>query len=551
MEETTKPKKKVKKESFMQGVIAIVFSQVLIKVLGLAYRLYLTNKPGFGDEGNAIFSAGYFIYMLLLTISSTGVPNAVSRLVAEKTALGDKKGAQRIFQVALRTFATLGAIGSIALVIGAKAIATTLVQIPEAEYTLVTLAPSVFFVSIASVLTGYFNGKQRMRAGAIDNTIEQIAKTVFTIGIVEFVAAAFARNTVYMAIGATVSSTISTAIGMLYLVVYYRRYKKENIEEFKEIENQENYKEESVKSVIKQILAVSIPITLSSLMSSVNKNIDSFTVVRNLKAFMTEAEAKIQYGILVGKVDILIGLPLSFNIAFQIALVPAIAAALAKKDFETINKRVSFSMLLTMLIGFPCTIGMVIFASPILELLFSNGSSGVMLLQISAFTIFFTVLTQTMNGILQGIGKVMVPAKAFLAGITAKFIFNMIFIKQPWFGANAAATGSVLCHVIIFIIDYIVIRKSIGFKLELKKYVFKPAIATLVMSVISYGSYFLMRKFLLGIVPSKIITIVALIIAVITYLISILLFRVLSKEEIEMLPKGNKINKIIDKVTGK
>ena len=546
MEETSK-KRSRKKESFMQGVLAIVFSQVLIKVLGLVYRLYLTNKEGFGDEGNAIYSAGYFLYMLLLTISSTGVPNAISRLVAERTALGDKKGAQRIFQVALKTFALLGGIGSLALIIGAKAIATSFVQIPEAQYTLVSLAPSVFFVSIASVLTGYFNGKQRMRVGAIDNTIEQIAKTVFTIGIVEFIAASFAHNTVYMAIGATVSSTVSTAIGMLYLVAYYRMYKKENTEEFKEIEKNENYKPESVKVVLKQILSVSIPITLSSLMSSINKNIDSFTVVRNLKTFLTEAEAKIQYGILVGKVDILIGLPLSFNIAFQIALVPAIAAALAKKDFETINKRISFSMLLTMLIGFPCTIGMVIFASPILELLFSNGTSGVMLLQISAFTIFFTVLVQTMNGILQGIGKVMIPAKAFLVGVTAKFIFNMIFIRIPWFGANAAATGSVLCHLIIFTIEYYVIKKSTGFKLEFKKYIFKPALATLGMAIFSYGAYILMKTYFAEIIPSKIISIIAILIAVISYVIFIFVFRIFSKEDIEMLPKGDKINRVIEK----
>ena len=230
MEKAKKQKKKIKKETFMQGVLALLFSQVLIKLLGLIYRLYLTNKPGFGDEGNAIYSAGYFIYMLLLTVSSTGVPNAISRLVAERTALGDRKGAQRIFKIALATFATLGGIGSLLLIIGAKAIATTLVQIPEAEYTLVALAPSVFFVSVASVLTGYFNGKQRMRAGAIDNTIEQIAKTIFTIGIVEFVAATFMQNTLLMAVGATVSSTFSTAIGCLYLIAYYRMYKKENAE---------------------------------------------------------------------------------------------------------------------------------------------------------------------------------------------------------------------------------------------------------------------------------------------------------------------------------
>lgn len=547
MEKAKKQKKKIKKESFMQGVLALLFSQVLIKFLGLIYRLYLTNKPGFGDEGNAIYSAGYFIYMLLLTVSSTGVPNAISRLVAERTALGDRKGAQRIFKIALATFATLGGIGSLLLIIGAKAIATTLVQIPEAEYTLVALAPSVFFVSIASVLSGYFNGKQRMRAGAIDNTIEQIAKTIFTIGIVEFVAATFMQNTLLMAVGATVSSTFSTAIGCLYLIAYYRMYKKENAEEFELMEKQENYEKESVPKVIKRILSVSIPITLSSLMSSINKNVDSITVVRNLKTFMSEAEAKIQYGILVGKVDILIGLPLSFNIAFQIALVPAIAAALAKKDYDTINKRVSFSMLITMLIGFPCTIGMIVFASPILELLFSNGTAGVLLLQISALTIFFTVLVQTMNGVLQGIGKVMVPAKAFAVGVLAKFIFNMIFIRIPMFGINAAAAGSVLCHVIIFTIEFMVIKKAIGFKFEFKKYILKPALATIGMAIVSYGIYALMNMFLASIIPSKVITVIALLIAVVTYAILVLLLKVISSEEMLMIPYGNKINKFVAK----
>lgn len=542
--------KKRKKESFMQGVIAILFSQVLIKVLGLVYRLYLTNKPGFGDRGNAIYSAGYFIYMILLTISSTGVPNAISRLVAEKTALGDKKGAQRIFKVALKTFALLGGIGSLSLIIGARAIANY-VGMPEAQYTLVALAPSVFFVSIASVLTGYFNGKQRMRAGAIDNTIEQIAKTIFTVGIVEFVAAAFMHNTTYMAIGATVSSTFSTAVGMLYLVAYYRMYKKENKEEFKEIENTKDYKPENIKKVLKQIFAVSIPITLSSLMSTINKNIDLFTVVRKLKNFMSAKDAETQYGILAGRVDILIGLPLSFNIAFQIALVPAIARALAKKDYETINKRISFSMLITMLIGFPCTIGMIIFASPILELLYRDASIGVVLLQISSLTIFFTVLTQTMNGILQGMGKVMVPAKAFLVGVIAKFIFNMIFVGIPWFGVNAAAVGSVLCHIIIFLIEYAVIKKATGFKLEFKKYILKPALATGIMGLVSYIIFVLMRKTLMGFIPSKIITVFVILFAAIIYVLVIFFFKIFSKEEIEMLPKGKQINMVIQKISRK
>lgn len=107
--------KKRKKESFMQGVISLMFSQILIKILGLVYTLYLTNKEGFGDAGNAIYSSGYQIYALLLTLSSIGVPNAISKLVSERTAVGDHKGANRIFKIAFATFSIIGLVGTLLL----------------------------------------------------------------------------------------------------------------------------------------------------------------------------------------------------------------------------------------------------------------------------------------------------------------------------------------------------------------------------------------------------------------------------------------------------
>ena len=98
---------KSKKEGFMQGVITLMFSQVLIKILGLVYTLYLTNRQGFGDKGNGICASGYQIYALLLTISSIGVPSAISKLVSERVAVGDNKGAHRIFKIAFATFAII------------------------------------------------------------------------------------------------------------------------------------------------------------------------------------------------------------------------------------------------------------------------------------------------------------------------------------------------------------------------------------------------------------------------------------------------------------
>lgn len=396
-----------KKETFMQGVITLIFSQVLIKILGLVYTLYLTNRQGFGDRGNGIVAAGYQIYAMLLTISSIGVPNAISKLVSERVAIGDHKGAHRIFKIAFATFSVIGLVGSLLLFLGARVISIYWLQIPDAEMTLVALSPAIFFVAIASVMRGYFNGRQNIKATARSQTIEQIFKTALTIILVEIVAIISNTSTQWMAGGATLATTLATMAGFGYLYLYYETRKKEIA---LEIKSTVNYKYERVRTIVKKILLVSIPIALTAIMSSLNKNIDSFTVVRSLKNFMPEDMAVSQYGILGGKVDTLTSLPLSINVAFSTALVPAISAAKAKKDKETITKKTSFSLLISMLIGLPCTVGMCIFAGPILNLLFPNASDGTVILQISALTILFTILDQTINGALQGYGKLKIPA---------------------------------------------------------------------------------------------------------------------------------------------
>ena len=273
-------------------------------------------------------------------------------------------------------------------------IANYWLQIPEAEMTLVALSPAIFFVAISSVMRGYFNARQNIKATARSQTIEQIFKTALTIILVEIIAIVSNVSTEWMAGGATLATTLATFSGFAYLYMYYQTRKREIATDIK---STVNYKYERVRTIIKRILMVSIPIALTAIMSSLNKNIDSFTVVRSLKQFLPEDEALAQYGILGGKVDTLTSLPLSINVAFATALVPAISAAKAKKDKKTITQKTSFSLLISMLIGLPCTVGMCVFAGPILNLLFPNASSGEVILQISSLTIIFTILDQTIN----------------------------------------------------------------------------------------------------------------------------------------------------------
>lgn len=293
------------------------------------------------------------------------------------------------------------------LFFGAHIIAVNWLQIPDAEMTLVALSPAIFFVAIASVMRGYFNGRQQIKATARSQTIEQVFKTALTIILVEIVAIISNVSTEWMAAGATLATTLATMSGFAYLYLFYKVRRKEVA---REIKSTVNYKYERVRSIIKKVLLVSLPIALTAILSSLNKNIDSFTVVRSLKEFLPEDVAVSQYGILGGKVDTLTSLPLSINVAFSTALVPAISAAKARKDRKTIKQKTSFSLLISMLIGLPCTIGMCLFAGPILNLLYPNASDGTVILQISSLTILFTILDQTINGALQGYGLLRIPA---------------------------------------------------------------------------------------------------------------------------------------------
>jgi stage V sporulation protein B len=268
------------------------------------------------------------------------------------------------------------------------------------------------------------------------------------------------------------------------------------------------------------------------------------TVKRGLQNFLSESAALKQYGILSGKVDTLVSLPLSFNIAFATALVPAISSARTKGDMKTANKRVSFSLLITMLIGLPCMVGMMIFAEPILNLLFPNANEGAFILQVSSLAIIFTVLEQTVNGALQGLGKIFVPAAALSIGVVVKFILNLVLVPIEWIGAAGAAFATAACHAIAFFIGYSILRKNMKLDLPFSKFVVKPFLATIIMAVCSYAVYFVLG----GINAGRMVTIIAIAVAIIIYILAVIVLKIFTKEEILMIPYGDKLYKLLKKL---
>ena len=537
---------KTKKESFMSSVLILMISQVLIKILGLIYKLYLTNREGFGDKGNALYSSGFQLYALFLTISSIGIPGALAKLVSEKIAIGDTKGAHRIFKIAFVTFGLIGFLSSTILFLGAGYISNTLLQIPEAELTLVALSPSIFFVSISCVIKGYFTGRENLKVTANSHTLEQFFKTVLSVIIVEMVALTTGTDTTIMAAGANLATTLATVLCFLYLYKYYSKMRKEIAFELKRATKN---KRTRIIKTIKQILSVSIPMSMTAILGTINKNIDSMTVVRGLKSFLSEEQAKIQYGILSGKVDTLVTLPMSLNMAFATALVPSISSSKAIGDIETIRKRVSFSMLISMLIGMPCMIIMILFAKQILELLFPNATSGAFIYQISCLGIIFIVLEQTISGALHGLGKMLTPAIALGIGVIIKFILNMYLIPinpSDFFlgGTAGAAISTVVCHAVALTIEFKILSKNINLKLDKNKFIVKPVIACLIMGTITY----IFNITLFQCLNEKISTMLLILMCVIIYILLLIILRVFSEEEIYMIPYGSKIYNFLKKL---
>ena len=525
-----------KKEGIIKGIMSLLISQIFIKVIGLIYKLYLTNKQGFGDAGNAIYSSGFQIYALLLTFSSTGVPNAISYLVSERLAMGDNKGAHKIFKIAFVTFAFIGLVGSILLFLGAEKISNAFLQIPEAKYSLIALSPSIFFVSITSVVRGYFNGRQNFSVTAKSQSVEQIFKTVFTIVLVEIVIILGKNNTEIMSASANLATTVATITSFIYIYMYYRLKRREIAQEITETVN---YKPTRIRKTLKKILTVAMPISISSLISSFNKNIDSFTIVRYLKRFLTEEEAKIQYGILSGKIDSLCSLPFSLNIAFVTALVPSISKSMAKGRIEEVRKKSEIFILVSVLIAFPITAIMYVYSKEILMVLFPNAMEGSMYLKISSISIIFMILAQTINGILQAIGKVEVPAIAFGIGMIFKLVINITLLPNPKIGIYGAIIGNIVCNIVAFTIGIIILNKNIKIKLNIKKVIIKPFIATIIMITLSSLIY-QNAKCIKNSYLSIILTLFA---SLLIYIVLIVILRIISLKEIKILNKNKKISK--------
>lgn len=488
-----------KTKSFTQSVIILLAAQIIVKVLGMLYRMVITNMDGFGDIGNGYYSAGFQVYTLLLALSSVGIPNAISKLISERTALSDHDGADQILKAALIIFAVIGAVLSAGLYLFAKPIADDLLDMDGAKYTLAALSPSIFFVCISSVFRGYFSGINRVQFMSISQIIEQVLKSALTIIFVFF---AIGSSPEWMAAYANLATTAATVCGTVYLVFIYFLKKEHNALSPAGGRSMEFY------SVAREILKIAVPISLCSIISAVNRIIDTATITRGIEtafaggipAYGNAAAianpsaaqldaAAVRLSGMLSKSDTLINLPLALNIALATVLVPSISACCARGDTPMIQKYIRSSYLASVILILPCAVGYAVLAAPIYHLIYPNASLGYALLQFGTVSLVFTALNQTMTGALQGVGKVYVPAFALFVGCVVKLIANRLLISMPQINIYGAVIGSALCQLTVFVIEFYHLSKYLPRKKDGKGIVPKLFACNAVLGIAAYFLY--------------------------------------------------------------
>ena len=442
-----------RKEGFFHGIIYLMISQIIVKALGMIYSLYLTNKKGFGDEGNAICMAGFQVYALLLGLCAIGVPNSVSKLVSECAAVGDQKGCNKILKISLIVFSSIGFTFCLILYYFSRFIANQILCISSSKDILKILAPSIVFSTMESVYRGYFNGMNRISLSSKSIMIEQLLKTIFTLVIVEKIGNITNYNTEIMAEGAMFAASIATISSFLYSFIKYKTTDFGIVIKGKSNSN-------SIKSILKELFVILVPISLTTAIMIFQSNIDSITIIRILKSRIGEIEARKVYGIVTSKVNLIIGLPLALNGAVSVSLIPEISRNVVKRDYKRLKRNVNLSVFITLVISVPIMLFVFKYSKEIIMFLYPNAPRGAELLKLASVTIVFSCITQNISGILQGIGNSKTHLYAVIIGMILKLALNIVLIPNKAFLEKGAIISTIITNIFIFCIMYYKLKKS-------------------------------------------------------------------------------------------
>ncbi len=517
-------------QKFVKGALILSIAGLVAKVLSAFFRVPLTAL--IGDEGLGYYGLAYPIYTLFSAIAIVGIPSTIAKLVAEKRVQGKDAEGHQIFTHTFKLMLMVGTVMSAIVFLGAPWLVKVLNWEAKAIYSLWGLGLSPLFVCIMGVYRGYFQGMQDMVPTAISQVVENAGR--FVIGIA--LAILFMPDVAKAAGGATFGAVAGGVFGSLILSIIYAKRRKGimiEVEKTKRISRILPFKETA-----KKVLWIAIPISIGGAVNSIITMIDSGLVVMRLRDFgITPSVATGLYGQLT-KVATFINFPLTFGMALIIGLVPSISEAMARNDQKELHDKIELGTRFALLISLPASIGLAVLANPIMAFIYPTYPEGGEVLAVAAFSIVFVMLGQALTGILQGMGKVWAPIYAIIGAAIVKTIANYILVATS-LGVTGAAIASIAGYGTFTLINYYVVRRDTGFRLNTTFVVIKPLVASLIMGGAAYGVSKVLSKILdmSSMRNNAVMTLGSVLVGAVVYVLVLVITGGISKEDITHIRK--------------
>lgn len=568
----------------MRNSFILMLSLLFVKLSGLAFKLpivSLITKTGYG-----YFSSAYNLYTPIYVLALSGFPAAVSRMVAAEYSRNNFRNVRMIHKMAFRFFAILGAAGTAFLLFDSGWL-TQLIRNPNAKYALIVLAPTVFFCCVMSSYRGYFNGLYNQTPNAISQVVEAATKLVVGVGTTSLVMklglSEFERaGTVF----GTPASSLQSAQEMLYpyaaagaifgvscasiaaCVFIILRYKIKGDGITKEQLDNADQTVMSGKAILRQIIRIGIPISLGAAVMQLCTLIDTVSVTRILSDVLQTNEALIReqfgYGadILTESIPNMLwgcyGIALIFyNLvpltvqSFSTSAIPEVTESYVHKDYKRLGEKIRLTLRMSVLLGLPAGIGLIAVARPLITVFDPTSvAETVPILCIISVAAIFSALCQPVNSILQSIGKYDVPVKVMVVAAVIKLVSNLLLIRIPALNIFGAAISSILSYGFLFITLLLLLKKHSGIKIGFLRFFFPTLLSALICGASAYGVNVLWGMFFPE--SSRLVMgiglIVSVLVAVMIYLFSAILTGAITKNEINLFPKGKKLGKVLEKM---
>jgi len=518
----------MKKNKFLSGVIILSVFGFISKSLGAVYRIPLTYI--LSSEGMGLYQMVFPLYALLLSISSSGFPASISKLISEHNAKGEYQQARNIFYKSLILLLCFSGFCSVIIFAFGKNIAG-LQGNSEAGILYMAISPAIIIVALSSGFKGYFQAYENMVPSSIYMVIEQLGKLVFGI----LLAKLFIKYGItYAVLGSILGIVLSELVALIYLLLHFIVHKRRNVI----VLSGECF---SLKKTNIQILTVVIPITFGGIILPISAFIDSSIIINLLtKAGFTSKIATSLFGLSSGVVGSIINMPVVFSLAITTAILPLTSKLVTNKNSTQINNGVSLSLLFNIVVMLPCTIVLYVFSDLIVDLLYggclSTSFSFVAseLLKYGAFASLYLSIVQVTTGALQGLNKVIVPVISLALGVLIKTIITIVLVRNPEINIFGIEIASCACYGISALFNLIILLKKV-------KFVYKSdLIKCLSANVLFFAASMIIRKVILDFASGRLAVIL---IMFISFICLCVLYYMMYRETVNLYLTSKRKNK--------